>query len=112
MGNRSITWLDGFGDALMEGVDVAGVGNTEREEVVEDDLDEDEDTELMSVERTEDAVAEVEELVDTDELPVVGVGVVEVLQNIVVSQEDINNWATKLKPTNAIHAECGVLTLT
>lgn len=83
VGNRSTTWLDGPDDALVDGVDVAGVGNTERE-VVEDDLDEDEDTELVSVERTEDAVAEVEELVDTDEVPVVDVGVVEVLQTEII----------------------------
>lgn len=72
-----------------KGNDVSGVGNTEREEVVEDDdFDEDEDTEteLVTEERTEEAVAEVEEVIDTDELPVVGVGVVEVLQNIIVSQ--------------------------
>lgn len=60
----------------MGGNNVIGVGNTEREEVVEDD---DAETELVTVERTEDAVAEVEELVDTDELPVVGVGVIEEL---------------------------------
>lgn len=96
----------------MEGNDVSGVGNTEREEVVEDnDLDEDEDTEteLVTVERTEEAVAEVEELIDTDELPVVGVGVVEVLQNIIVSQRDkIDDWATELKPTSAARPEHGM----
>lgn len=83
----------------MDGDNVVGVRNTEREEVVEDDNDT--ETELVTVERTEDAVAEVEELVDTDEVPVVAVGVVEVLQDIIVSHEDINHWATKLKPTNA-----------
>lgn len=87
MDARSTTWLDGPGGALMEGNDVSGVGNTEKVVVEDDDFDEDEDTEteLVTVERTEDAVEEVEELVDTDEVPVVGVGVVEVLQNIVVS---------------------------
>lgn len=93
----------------MEGNDVSGVGNTEREEVVEeDDFDENEDTEteLVTVERTEEAVAEVEEVIDTDELPVVGVGVVEVLQNIIVSQRDeIDNWTTELKPTSAARPE-------
>lgn len=93
MGHSSTAWLDRPGGALVEGNDVSGVGNTEREEVVEDDdFDENEDTEteLVTVERTEEAVAEVEEVIDTDELPVVGVGVVEVLQNIIVSQREYN----------------------
>lgn len=107
MGHRSTAWLDCPRGALVEGNDVSGVGNTEREEVVEDDdFDEDEDTEteIVTVERTEDAVAEVEELIDTDELPVVGVGEVEVLQNTIVShREKIDNWATELKPMSATH---------
>ena len=59
----------------------SGVGNTEREEVVQDDdddLDEDKgtETEIVTVERTEDPVAEAEALMEeTDELPVVAVAV-------------------------------------
>jgi hypothetical protein len=98
MGNRSTTWLGCHDDALKKGGDVAGVGNTEREEVVEDDddfddFDEDEDTEseLVTVERTEDPVAEAEELVDELPVPVVMVAVeedvAEVLQDIIVSHE-------------------------
>lgn len=101
----------------MEGNDVSGVGNTEIEVVEDDGFEEDEDTEteLVTVERTEDAVAEVEVLIDTDEVPVVGVGVVEVLQNIVVShEEDIDNQATNLLPTSPGHCghemEYGILT--
>lgn len=103
VGHRSTAWLGCLGGALVEGNDVSWVGNTEREEVVEDDdFDEDEDTEteIATVERTGEAVAEVEELIDADELPVVGVGVAEVLQNTIVShhREETNNWATKLSP--------------
>lgn len=116
MGQRSTAWLDCPGDALLEGNDVSGVGNTEREEVVEDDVfdaDEDTETEIVTVERTEDAVAEVEELIDTDELPVVGVGVVEVLQNLIVShREKPDSWATELKPTSATHPEYEMVILT
>lgn len=93
----------------MKGDDVSRVGSTEREEVVEDDdFDEDEDTEteLATEERTEEAVADVEELIDTDELPVVEVGVVEVLQNIIVSQRDIiDTWTTDFKPKSAARPE-------
>lgn len=97
MGDRSTTWLGCRDDALINRDDIAGVGNTEREEVVEDndDFDEEEDTEteLVIVKRTEDPVAEAEELVD--ELPVAMVAVeedvAEVLQDIIVSHEqDIN----------------------
>lgn len=91
MGDRSITWLGCPGGALKDEDDVAGVGNTEREEVVEeDDADEDEETEteLVTVERTEDPVAEAEEVIDTDELPVAEVGVGEVLRDINVSHEE------------------------
>lgn len=93
----------------MEANDVSGVGNTEKEEVVgDDDFDEDEDTEteLVTEERTEEAVADVDKLIDTDELPVVGVGVVEVLQNIIVSQgEDKIQWEGESKPTNTADSE-------
>lgn len=106
MGNRSTVYQDGLGGALEGRVMPQGGGNTEREEVVEDDdfnEDEDTETELVTVERTEDAVAEVEELVDTDELPVVGVGVAEVLQDINVSHGGtMNDWTTDLKLRNAI----------
>lgn len=110
MGHRSTAWLNCLGSALVEGNNVSGVGNTEREEVVEDDdFDEDEDTEteLVTEERTEEAVADVEELIETDELPVVGVGVVEVLQNIIVSQRE-DNRATEIKPTSAARPEHGM----
>lgn len=116
MGKRSNTWLDCPGDALVEGNDVSGVGNTERETVVEeDDFDDDEDTEteIVTVERTEDAVAEVEELIDADELPVVGVGEAEVLQNLIVSHRDKpENWAVELKHTSATHPEYEMMILT
>ena len=91
------TWQDCPGGALLDRDDVAGVGNTEREEVIEDndDFEENEntETELVAVERTEDPVAEAEELVETDEpvveVAVAEVDVVELLQNVIVSHEDV-----------------------
>lgn len=67
------------------------------------------------MERTGDAVAEVEELDDIDELPVVMVGVAELvvmeaLRSITVSHEQhINILATELEePTNVVCPECGI----
>lgn len=60
------------------------------------------------MERTGDAVAEVEELDDIDELPVVMVGVAELvvmepLRSITVSHEDMNTRVSKLEePTRSV----------
>lgn len=92
----------------------SGVGNTEREEVVQDDdddLDEDKgtETEIVTVERTEDPVAEAEELMEeTDELPVVAVAVEEVdvaetlhISSSVMNKQDINIYKTEVKCCSA-----------
>lgn len=55
-GYRGVTWLDGLDGALIEGDDVAGVGNTETVPVEDGNVDEDgnTETEMVTIERTEE----------------------------------------------------------
>lgn len=109
--NKSTTWLSCHDDALMDGGG-SGVGNTEREEVVKnnDGFDEDEDTEteVVAVERTEDPVAEAEELVEeTDELPVVAVAVeeVDVAETLHISSSVTNKISTSTRQKSSAAAK-------
>lgn len=104
-------WLGCHDGALMDG-DGSGVGNTEREEVVRnnDGFDEDEDTEteVVTVERTEDPVAEAEELVEeTDELPVVAAAVeeVDVAGTLHISSSVTNKISTSTRQKSSAAAQ-------
>lgn len=91
MGHSSITRVDDLGDALMDGDNATGEGNTVKV-AIEDDVEEDDDaeTELVTVERTEEPVAVVEELVVV-EVTTAEADVMGSLQSILVSHEkDIN----------------------